>query len=528
MFDTIRHLDPAALVGVVESTHRAESVLVARRMAAVAGLLRHRLAAAQRAEQERGYASLDGHDQTAAEVAAAMNLSPTAASYVVLYAETLDKRLPEIAALLAEGRTDWRTVRLIITRTELVSDAALIAALDRSLAARIGRWHSWSKQRISNAVDAAVRAVDADAIRERRKTQENNRYIGITALADGLAEIYGTVAATAATAFDKRLSQLATQVCTADPRTMDQRRADALAALAQGRNLACTCGQPDCPAESDTVAEPVGARVVINVVASQHTVEGTSTAPGYLEGYGVIDADQVRQLVAAAAQHVINPYSSRVDALRYQPSAALERAVRCRDLTCRFPGCGRPAMRCDVDHTVPFNHQDPAAGGWTVFENLKCLCRQHHLLKTFGGWRDQQLADGTVIWTSPTGQTYRTAPAGVDLFPGAGRPACAPPIPNRRSRSKQRASRIAQQRKHNREQRPINEQLRWLEAARKQEIADRRFRNHMRDMLFLFKGKHSTSPFCAWINDPREPEELPPDWEPDKPFPAPLPAEPPF
>jgi hypothetical protein len=38
----------------------------------------------------------------------------------------------------------------------------------------------------------------------------------------------------------------------------------------------------------------------------------------------------------------------------YRPSAALERFVRCRDLTCRFPGCDRPAEFCDVDHTVPY------------------------------------------------------------------------------------------------------------------------------------------------------------------------------
>ncbi|SPM40031.1 13E12 repeat-containing protein [Mycobacterium numidiamassiliense] len=50
--------------------------------------------------------------------------------------------------------------------------------------------------------------------------------------------------------------------------------------------------------------------------------------------------------------------------------------------------------------------------------NLKCLCRQHHRLKTFhSGWQDTQLLDGTVIWTSPTGRTYRTSPAGADLFP---------------------------------------------------------------------------------------------------------------
>jgi hypothetical protein len=529
MFES--ELDPAALVAVVESAYRQESMLVARRLAAVAALLRHRVAASERVEPRRGYAVIDGFEQTSAEVAAAMNLSAVAASYLVSDAEALDTRLPTVAALLAEGRTDWRTVQLIIRRTDLVTDEKLVARLDRSLAARIGGWHGWSRQRIINAVDAAVRALDADAARERRMRAEDDRHIGTRALDNGMAEVYGTVAAATATAFDRRLSELAKQVCPTDPRTLDQRRADALAALAQGRRLACACGQPGCPAGAgykDAGHDAGGARVVITVVASEQTVYANGSQPGYLEGYGVIDAEQVRDLVATAALHVIDPVTSPVETLRYQPSVALERAVRCRDLTCRFPGCSRPAVVCDIDHTVPFNHQDPAAGGLTVAENLKCLCRQHHRLKTFGGWRDIQLADGTVIWTSPTGQTYRTSPAGADLFPQTSKLACAPPVPNRRSRSQQRASRIARDRKHNREQRPINEARRRLEQARKQEIADRKFRNHMRDMLFLFKGTPSTSPYCTWVNDPREPEELPPDWTPDKPALQPLPDDPPF
>jgi hypothetical protein len=41
--------------------------------------------------------------------------------------------------------------------------------------------------------------------------------------------------------------------------------------------------------------------------------------------------------------------------------------VRCRDLTCRWPGCDVPAMRCDLDHTIPH-----AKGGPTHAGNLKC------------------------------------------------------------------------------------------------------------------------------------------------------------
>lgn len=458
-----------------------------------------------------------------------MNLSPMGASYLVSHAEALNTRLPRIAALLAEGKTDWRTVRPIITRTDLITNGELIAKIDQSLAARVGNWHGWSRQRIVNAVDAAVRVTDPDAVRERRLEAETKRHIGITATDNGMAEINGSVAATAATAFDRRLSHLAKQVCPADPRTMDQRRADALAALAENRGLACACGRPECPMRGhDDKRDRTGAQVIINVVAGDQTVYADGAGPGYLEGYGVIDAEQVRQLAAAASLLVANPVTSPVEALRYQPSAALERAVRCRDLTCRFPGCGRPAMVCDLDHTVAFNHQDPGAGGRTVAENLKCLCRHHHRLKTFGGWRDEQLADGTVIWTSPTGRTYRTSPAGADLFARPRGPACAAPVPQRRRRSQLRTARITRAREHNRAQRPINVARRRLEQDRKDEISARKFRNHMRDMLFLFKGKPSTSPYCTWVNDPREPEELPPDWVPDVPAFEPLPDDPPF
>ena len=34
-----------------------------------------------------------------------------------------------------------------------------------------------------------------------------------------------------------------------------------------------------------------------------------------------------------------------------------------------------------------------------------------------GGWRDRQLPDGTIIWTSPTGHTYLTYPGSLQLFP---------------------------------------------------------------------------------------------------------------
>jgi len=45
----------------------------------------------------------------------------------------------------------------------------------------------------------------------------------------------------------------------------------------------------------------------------------------------------------------------------------------------------------------------------------------------------------------------------------------------------------------------------------------------------LFKGTDpTTSPWRTWINDPFEPEELPPDWQPPPPLPHTVDDYPPF
>jgi hypothetical protein len=51
--------------------------------------------------------------------------------------------------------------------------------------------------------------------------------------------------------------------------------------------------------------------------------------------------------------------------------------------------------------------------------------RYHHLLKIFWGWRDHQLPDGPVVWTSPHGQSYTTHPGSRLLFPRLCRPTAA-------------------------------------------------------------------------------------------------------
>ena len=136
-----------------------------------------------------------------------------------------------------------------------------------------------------------------------------------------------------------------------------------------------------------------------------------------IAGGGVIPAPLLAELRAMGAviQQVLNPIDLTT-VPGYRPSTALARFVRTRDTTCCFPGCDRPAVYCDVDHTIPYT-----AGGLTHPGNLKCLCRKHHLLKTFwvgrGGWSDEQLPDGTIVWTTPAGLRKHAPPGSRVLFP---------------------------------------------------------------------------------------------------------------
>ncbi len=95
---------------------------------------------------------------------------------------------------------------------------------------------------------------------------------------------------------------------------------------------------------------------------------------------GLITPELVAELTASAKLvGLIHPGDAAPEP-GYVPSAALADFVRCRDLTCRWPGCDHPAIDCAIDHTIPY-----AVGGATHAANLKCYCRTHHLVKTFWG-----------------------------------------------------------------------------------------------------------------------------------------------
>jgi Domain of unknown function (DUF222) len=89
----------------------------------------------------------------------------------------------------------------------------------------------------------------------------------------------------------------------------------------------------------------------------------------------------------------------------YRPSRKLQHLVRARNTRCTAPGCGRRAASCDLDHTTAWDQ-----GGLTCECDLAPLCRHHHRCKQAEGWSLDQPEPGVLAWRTPAGRTYVTTP----------------------------------------------------------------------------------------------------------------------
>jgi hypothetical protein len=181
-----------------------------------------------------------------------------------------------------------------------------------------------------------------------------------------------------------------------EQRTMAQLRADVLTDLVAG-----------------TGEHKVGITLAITV--PMLSLLGESTQPATLEGVGPIDLATARRLAGDApsiTRLLTDPVSGDVvhmDARQYRPTAALKRWLAIRDVTCDFPGCGRRATNCDLDHTI-----DWAAGGTTTAANLTHRCRKHHSMKHQTRWQVKKPPGAArAIWTSPTGFVVEANSAAV-------------------------------------------------------------------------------------------------------------------
>jgi hypothetical protein len=146
---------------------------------------------------------------------------------------------------------------------------------------------------------------------------------------------------------------------------------------------------------------------------SGHEELDPGAGPAMLDGHVPIDDETATRLIAQAPslrRLLTHPETGAVVSVgrdSYVVPADLREYLKIRDVTCRWPGCGARAERCDVDHVT-----DWADGGRTDHDNLVHLCRAHHITKHQTRWTSHLAPDGTITWTSPTGRRYTTHPQG--------------------------------------------------------------------------------------------------------------------
>jgi hypothetical protein len=445
MFDlpdrsALAEMSDEVLISAVTAATRDEAATAARRLALVA-----EVTARQCDDEDDGiaHAVIDGWAFAQAQVGAACNLNPYAASKQMRIAQALRERLPRTAALFATGALSATVIDAITWRTHLVEDLDALALIDTAIAGDAADYGMLSEQSLTDAVDFWVEKFDPVAV-IRSKTAAKDLYVEFEDKDDpnGVCSFWGRLRITDKKVLEKRLDDLVATVCHNDPRKRGELRADALGALGvvgpELERLTCRCGDTDCPGSGK---DPRSAAVTIYVLtdeipdarvdtppqsgpgaaaapapAPSERTPSAQTSPGVMLDGGIIPAAMLADLIATGATvrplaEVANLPTER----QYRPSTALTAFVRMRSMTCSFPGCHRPAHRCDLDHLVPW----PA--GATHPGNLAPLCREHHLIKTFrtgpGGWTPQAKPDGTIEWLAPTGHTYAKASGAALLFP---------------------------------------------------------------------------------------------------------------
>ena len=138
-----------------------------------------------------------------------------------------------------------------------------------------------------------------------------------------------------------------------------------------------------CRDVAGTLARHPAARWCITLLGTDGQPGGPRLRPGRARPTGQ------RPAPAWLATVTITPIETgtcehRRESAGYQPSDSLRHIIKIRSPRCGAPGCRRPAVRCDDDHTIPYDQ-----GGRTCECNLYPLCRRHHQTKQARGWQLQ-------------------------------------------------------------------------------------------------------------------------------------------
>ncbi|WP_235566826.1 HNH endonuclease signature motif containing protein, partial [Microbacterium sp. Root61] len=332
------------------------------------------------------------------ELAAALSITESAAGLLVAHADALVHRYPGVLDSLEGARMSARHATELVDLVDTVEPELRGQVLEPAIG--LAETHAFGTFR--RKLRMLVDSVRAATLAERHEQALQQRRVVVTPAEDGMAWFMLFGPAVEVHAIHGRLTAIGKVIAAQDgeTRTLDQLRADVCGDLLIDGTTEAT------PAESRGIRATVVVTVpVLSLLDSDGQSHGAS-----VEGVGPIPLARARELCGSAEgwmRVLTHPETGVVLSVgreRYRPPPELRRLVRWRAERCMAPGCGIPAARCEIDHTVAWEH-----GGTTELSNLAPLCKGHHTIKHHGRWRVHQIADsgGALEWTSPTGRHYR-------------------------------------------------------------------------------------------------------------------------
>jgi len=300
--------------------------------------------------------------------------------------------LPRLAQALARGELSYSKVRELTRVVTPETEEQLLAAGRAGTAEHVARLvRGW-------------RRMDRKAEAQEAARQHRSRALHVYQDEDGTVRIRGRLAPEVGALLLKALAaarealyqQRRGKEPEAEPPTMEQQQADALALVAE---TALHHGlDPGAPGERYQVVVHVDAVVLADPEAPGQSV---------LEDGARVPAGTSRRLACDASRVVMRHDAEgrllEVGARTRTIPPALRRALHHRDRGCRFPGCG---VRFGQGHHI----RHWAQGGPTTLSNLALLCNRHHRAVHEEGYHVDRQADGELRFHRPDGRLLPEVP----------------------------------------------------------------------------------------------------------------------
>jgi hypothetical protein len=339
------------------------------------------------------------------ELAAALRVTEYAAGALIAQAEAVVRRYPAVLDSLSGARMTPRHAELLVDALDATEPHLRDRVLERGIALAEIESVGAFRRSLRSIVDS-VRAVTLAA---RHEEALKDRRVVLEQAGDGMAWLSAYLPAVEAHAIQGRLTAIAKVLGAreGETRSLDERRADVFGDLLIEGEAGVH------PAEARGIRATVAVTVPVLALLDAGGAEVVDGVTATVEGVGPIPLERARELCGAAEgwmRILTHPETGMVLSVgrdHYRPPPSLRRLVRWRADRCMAPGCGVPASRCEIDHTIAWEH-----GGPTALDNLAPLCKGHHTVKHHGGWTVTQIdgSGGALEWTSPAGRRYRVEP----------------------------------------------------------------------------------------------------------------------